>query len=333
MCALKIFGIVIIKSLFPFQDDCSTPGSGMCEIENVHLCVGDKSRWLNDRRSCCGNPYLEHIEISSICQANETCPTFDDCLCQNNCKETALEKLHQSASFRAKAGRKRTLSESESISPILAHMANIIASENSQWLLQSQGNDSVLPTPVKRAMYEAPGGKWLKLGHSIPVTHEPRVKLCTYSNIWLLSKFKSQRDKNTQEKDEKDKENFSNEKESRITSEALSEALKRVTVSPNNDTQNKSCEFGNYPTPAVDRASPPIDGQSWLLSKKHGSSQLVKDNKLEEMEISNKRRWLICSSEGSSVMKCGVINPPLLPDSLLSVAQAGVNNWLMKSYY
>ncbi|XP_071527658.1 uncharacterized protein [Panulirus ornatus] len=314
------------------KDDCSTPGSGMCEIENVHLCVGEKSRWLSDRHSCCGNPFLEQIEIGSICQANETCSTFSDCVCQNNCKETALEKLQQSASFRAKTSRKRTLSESESIGPILSHMADIIASENSQWLLQSQDNVSVLPTPVKRAMYEAPGGKWLRLGQSMSVTHEPQVKLCTHSNIWLLSKFKSQREKNT-EKDENDKEKFSDEKESRITSEALSEALKRVTISPHNGNQNKSCNLGNYHAVAVDRANTPVDSQSWLLSKKLGGCQQVRDNKLEEMDISNKRRWLFCSSEGSSIMKCGNITPPLLPESLLSMAHADVNNWLMKSYY
>ncbi|KAG7168301.1 hypothetical protein Hamer_G002323 [Homarus americanus] len=128
-----------------------------CEIENLHAFVGDKSRWLSDKLTNLGNALLQQVNISSVCQANETCSSFNDCVCQNNCRETALEKLQQSANFRAKTSRKRTMSESEGSRPILAHM----------------------------------------------------------------------KDKNTQEKDEKDKEKCSNEKESQITTEALSDALKK----------------------------------------------------------------------------------------------------------
>ncbi|XP_069177699.1 uncharacterized protein [Procambarus clarkii] len=318
------------------KDICSTPGSGMYELENIHMHVGDKSRWLSNKSTHSDDHLLQHINIASVCRANETCGSFNDCLCQSKCKETAVEKIQQSINYRMKTGRKRTRSESErtACSSVLAYMTNVLASENDLWLLQKQSANSVVPVPIKRAMYEAPGGNWLRLGQSTPTNQTPRIKLATHSNIWLLRKFKSQKDKMSNEKDEKDIENGMDEKESRITTEALSEALKKVSIDSSTEAWDRSSTSGNPPTTDTSKVSHTQDVQSWLLSKKQSSNQHIRDNKMEESEVFNKAQWLSCSSDSSPVKrKLEALTPPRLPESVLSVAQAGINSWLLKSFY
>lgn len=318
------------------KDNCSSPVSGMYEIENLHMCVGgNQSRWLNDKQTHSEDSLLHKIDIPSVCRANETCSSFNDCLCQNKCIETAVEKLQQSALFKMKTNRKRTLSESEhsTCSSILTHMTNIFNSENALWLLQKQ--DSVLPVPIKRAMYEVPGSKWLRLESRTPVTQTPRIQLATHSNIWLLHKLKSQKDNEKDIMDvekcntEKDVEN-NNEKEDRITTEALSEALKKITVDSNIESQGRSSTFRNMSsTSTVSGYSP--SGQSWLLSKKHVSNLQIQD-KIEEMRASNKKQWLSYSPGKSPVIKkSGTPSLPHLPEAVMSVAHAGIKSWLLKN--
>lgn len=136
-------------------------------------------------------------------------------------------------------------------------------------------------------------------------------------------------DKTDQEKDEKDVEKYKSEKESAVTTESLSEALKKVNISQTFDNQSKSSVSGSDSVKYANRSMDP----SWLLSKNISADQQVKDNKLEEMEMCSKKRWLVCSSENSPIlMNSEILSPSRLPDSLLAVAQAGINSWLMKSY-
>lgn len=315
------------------QDDCSTPGSGIGEIENLNLHVGNKSRWINRGCKSSLNPLSQKIDISSACQANETCQTFNDCLCENSCEKMALNKLQQSAIFWAKTSRKRTLSESDTVSPVLAHMAKIFASDSSSWLLQSRNDLATLPIPVKRVMYEAPVDKWLRLGPSAHAGQPPRVKLLVHSNIWLLKHFKGRKDKASQEKDEKDIEKYVDEKENSITTDALSQAMKDVNFGSDYDTQDRQKISDSEPVKSVGKISSICSNPSWLLPKNLSGSYQVKDNKLKEQEISNKKHWLISSTEARPVLlDCRATSPSRVLGSPLSVTQAGVHSWLIKSF-
>lgn len=312
---IKVEEHLVIQFVF-FQNDLSPPNS-VCEIENLHQFVGEKSRWLCQDNSPSSKLTLENMKVKSICQANEACSTLSQCLFQNSCGESALEKAQQSAAFKARMRRKRTISKTGSTEDVLAHMMEIRASENSQWLLK-QGGSPVFPRPVKRAMYELPAAMWLRQTTPVPNTRVPAVVLTTHSNIWLLSKLKSQKEKLKQEKDESEIEKDEDEKESRITTKDLANALEKVSMS------------SETPSLSVGRLTPASDAQSWLFPKKFGHTIQAPDNKLVEMGYENKNRWLVYSSMKNSTLNTGSKLPSPLPEPVLDVAQTGINNWLMK---
>lgn len=326
----------------------------MCEIENLHLCIGDKSRWLSSKTPQGAQSPMQQLHIKSVCQANEVCQSFKDCLCNNKCKETALEKLQQSADFRAKASRKRTLSQAEGTRPILDHMAKILASDNNGWLIDQPVSHLNVPIPLKRAMYKAPVERWLNLGSCPGAISSPRVHLSSHSNIWLLKHLKNQNMKVTEEKEEKEKENEKDEKETVITTEDLTEALKRASIDTTTTKLDKSWVLDSSTNKFTDKSSSTLSNfrmgclmdneQPWLLSKDYANSRLVaRDNKLEEKDAFNKRQWLSCfskspirkmleSNEENSLKSKLALSSPQLPESVLSVAKAGIDNWLMKNF-
>lgn len=289
------------------QDCSSSPGSGVCEMENLHHFLNDKSCWLNNKKTMPKdtNKVTEKLDITSVCQANEACHSFEECLCQNECREVALEKLQQNADFRAKTSRKRTFSEAEGIHSVLAHMAKILTSENSQWLLRRKQENEDYPRPAKCVMYRPPGDQWLCNGNSSPIRTLPCAHLPSHSNTWLLKNLKNQ--KNAQEKDEKEmkKEACTREKDNRITSEALSEALKRVSLdkTKRNDMSNINESYKKLYTclPSLT-----IKDQAWLLPKIGNSNrELNKDDKRQDKKDKavSKHLWLYSpqfSSAGSN---------------------------------
>lgn len=309
--------IEIVPSHYDSEKNDFSPPSSVCEIENLHHFVGEKSRWLCQDNSPSPKLTLENMKMKSICQANEACSTLSACLFQNSCGESALEKAQQSAAFKARMRRKRTISKTGGAEEVLAHMMDIKSSENSQWLLK-QGGSPVFPRPVKRAMYELPSAMWLRQTPPVPNTRTPAVVLTTHSNIWLLSKLRSQKEKLKQEKDESEIEKDEDEKESRITTKDLANALEKVSMT------------SETPSYSVGRLSPVSDTQSWLFPKKFGHTIQAPDNKLVEMGYENKNRWLVYSSLKNSTLSTGSKLPSPLPEPILDVAQTGINNWLMK---
>ncbi|KAK4293087.1 hypothetical protein Pmani_034185 [Petrolisthes manimaculis] len=337
------------------KDGCSTPASGMCEIENLHLYVGDKSRWLSSKTTQAAYSPMQQLQVKNVCQANEACQSFNDCVCKNKCKEAAMEKLQQSADFRARASRKRTLSQAEGARPILDHMAKILASDNNGWLPDQSLRQSSVPIPLKRAMYKAPVERWLNLGGCTNTISSPRVQLSAHSNIWLLKHMKNQNMKVAEEKEEKEKENEKDEKESMITTDDLTEALKKASID-HTSKLDKSWVLDSSTNSISDKSSSTLSNfkvgflmdneKPWLLSKDYANSRLMaRDNKLEEKDAFNKRQWLSCSSKSpirkmmesneENTLKSKsklALSSPQLPESVLSVAQAGISNWLMKNF-
>ena len=256
--------------------------SGLCEIENAHNQIYDKSRWLSTKTPEEANKKEDKLDITSACMANETCKSFSDCLCQNKCRENALEKLQQTANFRSKTSRKRTFTEAEGIQSVLTHMAAILSSENSQWLLKKPESDS--PRPPKCVMYESPGDGWLGQSSGSSTKSFPRVHLSSHSNTWLLKNLKNQ--KNAQEKDVHEREKCTDEKENKITSEALSEALKRVCV----DADKCKCidESNCYSC----LPSLTFKEQPWLLTRKCDSNKQAFKDQCQEKDKDLKPLWL-----------------------------------------
>lgn len=262
----------------------SSPCAGVCEIENIHNLINDKSRWLSSKTPQETNRE-EKLDITTACMANETCPSFDDCLCQNKCRENALEKLQQTADFRAKAGRKRTFSEAEGIHSVLKHMAKILSSENSEWLLRKQeAGDS--PRPLKYTMYKPPADTWLHQGSNSHTKAFPRAHLSSHSNTWLLKNLKNQ--KNAQEKDETEREKCIDKKDNRITPENLSEALKRVCVDP---AKRKSPVDESHSYSCVPSLT--FKEQSWLLAGKCKSNKQASRDHWQEKDTPLKPLWLL----------------------------------------
>lgn len=298
------------------KNECTTPQS-VCEIENLHHHIGEKSRWLSQKPDSLSKLCLDNVKTESVCQANEMCSSFSSCLFSNNCGEAALEKAKQSANFKARMCRKRTHSKTENVEQVLAHMANIQRSDNSQWLFKRVGSPS-LPRPVKRAMYELPAGMWLRETSATSASTSPRIVLPNHSNIWLLSKLKSQKEKMNQEKDKSEIEKDEDEKESQITAKDLASALEKVSVSPLTDTPTYSFGIGNSTA----------DAESWLFHKKLSHGVLAHDNKLFEIGCENKKRWLVYSNTRNSAINIGSTSS--LPESVLGVAKANLNNWLLK---
>lgn len=331
--------IEIVPSHFDSdKDDCSTMGS-TCEIENLPSCFEDKSHWLSPKHTTSERLMLKEIKISEACQANELCSDFSDCLCHGNCADSALQKARQSAAYQAKIRRKRTISEAEGTDLVLAHMANILSSDNSMWLMKGRDNHSYLPTPAKKAMYESPGEKWLSHSSSAtvvnPLQTPPRITLSTHSNIWLLHKLKAEKSKAKEEKDEADVEKSGDEEKesSRITNDDLSEALRRIKVDARYVVNSDShCYTAKKSSGLTSEALRPLDGgQSWLLPKVGGNTSHPLDNKLQESEMSSKKHWLVFSNTTDpSMLQCGGKTSPLLPEPVLAVAEAGLNSWLMK---
>lgn len=274
----------------------------------------------------------EKLSITSACQANETCRSFEECLCQNKCKESALEKLQQSADFRAKMSRKRTFSEAEGIHSVLAHMAKILTSENSQWLLKKNQENVDSPRPSKCVMYSPPGDQWLCSGNSIPIKTFPRAQLSSQSNTWLLKNLKNQ--KNAQEKGEKEMEKEPCTKEdNRITSEALSEALKRVCVDP--AKRNEVCNIDeSYKKLYSCLPSITIKEQSWLLPRKVDSNkQLYEDNKWKDRKdkAAAEHLWLFSSHESprAGSREGNNFNVPVKLQESSPAFHSGANSWLL----
>ncbi|MPC22893.1 hypothetical protein E2C01_015920 [Portunus trituberculatus] len=282
------------------RKECSSPGSALCEIENAHDLINDKSRWLSSRTP--EQPNEEKLDVSSACMANETCQSFKDCLCQNKCRENALEKLQQTADFKAKTSRKRTFSEAEGIQAVLTHMVKILSSENSQWLLKKHGGE--LPRPPKCVMYNSPGDTWLRQCSDSPTKTFPRAHLSSHCNTWLLKHLKNQ--KNAQEKDEKEKEKYTDEKDNRITSEALSEALKRVCIDP----AKRKC-LGDESNLYSCSASLTFSDQPWLLARKCDTNKLTSKDQWQEKDKTCKPQWLSSSRDLSPGKEASIIGLPI----------------------
>lgn len=263
--------------------ECSSPCSEVCEIENIHNLINDKSRWLSSKTPEETNRE-EKLDITSVCVANETCQSFDDCLCQNKCHENALEKLQQTADFRAKAGRKRTFSEAEGIHSVLTHMAKILSSENSKWLLRKQ-EERDSPRPLKYTMYKSPEDTWLRQGSNSHTKTFPRAHLSSHCDTWLLKNLKNQ--KNAQEKDETEREKCIDKKDNRITPENLSEALKRVCMDPakRKSPVDESHSYSCMPFLA-------FKDQSWLLARKCESNKQASRDHWQEKDTAQKPLWL-----------------------------------------
>lgn len=303
----------------------------MCEIENLHHLVNDKSRWLSTKKLSEGkNKEEEKLNITSVCQANETCHSFEECLCQNKCKNTALEKLQQSADFRAKTSRKRTFSEAEGIHSVLAHMAKILTSENSQWLLRKNQENEVSPRPAKCMMYRSPGNQWLCKDNNVSIKPLLHPQLPSHSNTWLLKNLKNQ--KNAQEKDEKEMEQDTCARgtDNRITSEALSEALKRVCVDP--AKMNEMCNI-NENNKLYSCLPSVTKDKSWLLpTKVNSNTQLHVDNKWQDRKdkLASKHLWLSSSQESSSArIKNSNFNHPSKLQQSLSSLHSESKSWLL----
>ncbi|KAK8393221.1 hypothetical protein O3P69_013316 [Scylla paramamosain] len=299
--------------------ECSSPGSAVCEIENVHNLINDKSRWLSSRTPEEANE--EKLDITSACMANETCQSFKDCLCQNKCRENALEKLQQTTDFKAKTSRKRTFSEAEGIHAILTHMAKILSSENSQWLLKKHEGGE-LPSPPKCVMYNSPGDTWLCQSSDSPTKTFPRAQLSSHCNTWLLKHLKNQ--KNAQEKDEKEKEKCTDEKDNRITSEALSEALKRVCVDP----AKRKCvgdESNHYSCPP----SLTFNDQPWLLARKWDSNKHISKDQWQEKDKTLKPLWLSSSRDLSPGKEASILGVPISLQGFVSPLDSEANSWLL----
>lgn len=319
--------------IVPLPQDCSSlPGSGVCEIENLHHFINDKSCWLSTKTLPEDtNKVTEKLDITSICQANETCHSFEECLCQNECREKALEKLQQSADFRAKTSRKRTFSEAEGIHSVLAHMAKILTSENSQWLLRNKQENEDSPRPAKCVMYRPPGDQWLCNGNNASIRTLPHAQLPSHSNTWLLKNLKNQ--KNAQEKDENEMEKEACTREdNRITSEALSEALKRVSVDPTKRNEMSNINE-SYKKLYTCLPSLTIKDQPWLLPRVVNSNkELYEDNKWQDKKdkAASKHLWLSSSHELSSARskESSSFNFPSKLQKSSSV-HSGEKSWLL----
>ncbi|XP_045110294.1 uncharacterized protein LOC123504077 [Portunus trituberculatus] len=298
--------------------ECSSPGSALCEIENAHDLINDKSRWLSSRTP--EQPNEEKLDVSSACMANETCQSFKDCLCQNKCRENALEKLQQTADFKAKTSRKRTFSEAEGIQAVLTHMVKILSSENSQWLLKKHGGE--LPRPPKCVMYNSPGDTWLRQCSDSPTKTFPRAHLSSHCNTWLLKHLKNQ--KNAQEKDEKEKEKYTDEKDNRITSEALSEALKRVCIDP----AKRKC-LGDESNLYSCSASLTFSDQPWLLARKCDTNKLTSKDQWQEKDKTCKPQWLSSSRDLSPGKEASIIGLPISLQGFVSPLDSEANSWLL----
>ncbi|KAK7077001.1 hypothetical protein SK128_011765 [Halocaridina rubra] len=323
--------IEIVPSHFESEkDDCSAVGS-TCEIETLPLCLKEKSRWLSPQHSAT-MPLLQQIQVSEACQANEKCSDFSECVCQGSCIDVALQKAQQTAEYQSKISRKRTLSQAEATDSVLAHMANILSSDNSIWLMKGHDVQSCLPKPAKRALYAEIGEKWLShptSSNSPSSRLIPLINVSAHSNIWLLHKLKAEKI-SKDEKMESDTEKTKDEKESsRITTEDLSEALRKVRFDAANlDLRNfyaakKVCHYAKEPSDV-------LTDESWLASKAGEVKQSV-DNRLQENDITNKEKWLACSSlRKLNVMRREENLPSRLPDAVLALADADLKQWLVK---
>ena len=89
---------------------------------------------------CCGE-----VCVEEVCQANESCPSFSSCLMGGQCQRSAEEKALQSSMWRLKHSnnpRKRHFSNNnEPAKRVVNHMANILSSENANWLIKTKKSE------------------------------------------------------------------------------------------------------------------------------------------------------------------------------------------------
>ncbi|XP_068240569.1 nuclear receptor coactivator 4-like [Palaemon carinicauda] len=313
--------IEIVPNHFDTDKDCSTQGS-LCEIENLSNCIEDKSCWLRPKQTSSERSPLQQIKIADVCQANEPCSNFSECICKGSCVDSALQKAKQSAAYYAKTSRKRTISEVYSSNPVLSHMADILSSDNSQWLVKSSSGHTHMP---KRAMYKAPGEMWLSSSTTVPATspQASRVVMSTHSNIWLLNKLKAEKTK-----DKKEKIEDGDEKDIRQTSK--------------DELSMKYKDFGLHHEILTKMAcdNEPVIGtivpSSACYSQGNKCFSNLFDNKFFDDKMHDltlgKNPWLACNLSASPNLKLSKTASTLAftTDSMLTVAQSSLDSWLLK---
>lgn len=304
------------------KEECSTLGS-VCEIENLSNCIQDKSCWLRPKQTSSELSSVQQIKIADVCQANEPCSNFSECICKGSCVDSALQKARQSAAYHAKVGRKRTISEVYNSNPVLSHMADILSSDNSKWLVK---NPSSLAHMPKRSMYKAPGEMWLSSSTTVSTTspQAAHVVLSTHSNIWLLHKLKAEKAKEKKEKieDDDEKKEFS-----QTASDELAKKLKDFGLHRENVT-NKIC----FKEPVLSTGTP--SSASYLRGNSGNNSLFDNkffDDKMHDLTL-DKSPWLACSPAASPNLKLSKtsLSLPFIPDSMLTVAQSNLDSWLLK---
>ncbi|XP_064122319.1 uncharacterized protein LOC135226567 [Macrobrachium nipponense] len=279
----------------------------------------DKSCWLRPKQTSSELSSVQQIKIADVCQANEPCSNFSECICKGSCVDSALQKAKQSAAYQAKISRKRTISEVYNSNPVLSHMADILSSDNSKWLVKNCSSLAHLP---KRSMYKAPGEMWLSSPTTVSATspQAAHVVLSTHSNIWLLHKLKAEKTKEKKEKIEDDDE----KKEFRQTaSDELAKKLKDFGLHRENVTNKEPVFSTDTPSSA-----------SYLLGNSSNNSIFDNkffDDKMHDLTL-DKSPWLACSSATSPKLKLNKtsLSLPFVPDSMLTVAQNNLDSWLLK---
>lgn len=153
------------------------------------------------------------ICVEEVCQGNELCSSFSDCVLSGQCKKSAQEKLNQSARWQLQqlaeehdttplqfamdisfSSRKRNLSESstsEAAKSVIAHMNSILSSNNVSWLRSSEsktdhnsgGLDVSSPINLENV------NKKQKIAHSVKdnTNYRSNILYVAPNMSWILS--------------------------------------------------------------------------------------------------------------------------------------------------